>query len=87
MFEDRPDNDWDGTPIEFKEYLENSIYLDDYIVRSKFWVKSAKGVMNIIRRNRRALDKVGITIEAYKAGGNKTRVRIYKPSEVHPFDE
>jgi|SaaInlLV_10m_DNA_4_1040232.scaffolds.fasta_scaffold173614_1 hypothetical protein len=43
--------------------------------------------MNIIRRNRRALDKVGITIEAYKAGGNKTRVRIYKPSEVHPFDE
>jgi hypothetical protein len=36
IFEDRPDIDWDGTPIEFMEYLENSIYLDDYIVRSKF---------------------------------------------------
>jgi hypothetical protein len=60
---------------------------DNPIIRSKYWVKSAKGVMNAVRRNRKALEKVGITVETYKSGGNKTRVRLYKPSELHPFDE
>jgi putative DNA primase/helicase len=87
IFDEEPDTDWDGTPIEFKEYLENSRHIDDYIVRSKYWIRSAKGVMNIIKRNRKALGKVGITVETYTPGGNKTRIRIYKPSELHPFDE
>jgi hypothetical protein len=39
--------------------------------------------MNIIKRNRKALGKVGITVETYTPGGNKTRNRIYKPSELH----
>jgi len=26
-------------------------------------------------------------VETYTPGGNKTRIRIYKPSELHPFDE
>jgi energy-coupling factor transporter ATP-binding protein EcfA2 len=86
MFEDKSDIDWNGTPDEFREYLE-MVMRDNPIIRSKYWVKSAKGVMNIIRRSRKALEKVGITIETYKSGGNKTRVRIYKPSELHPFDE
>lgn len=86
MFEDRPDTDWDGTPIEFKECLEDVMH-DNPIIRSRYWVKSAKGVMNAIKRNRKALEKVGINIETYKPGGNITKVRIYKPSEIHPFDE
>ncbi len=87
MFESEPDTDWDGTPTEFKEHLEGSLHTDEYAIRSKYWVKSAKGVMNTMRRSRIALDKVGITVETYRPGGNKNRIRIYKPSEVHPFDE
>jgi hypothetical protein len=87
MFESKPDTDWDGTPTELKEHLENSLHTDEYAIRSKYWVKSAKGVMNTMRRSRIALDKVGITVETYRPGGNKNRIRIYKPSEVHPFDE
>ena len=86
MFEDKPDTDWDGTPDKFREYLETIMY-DNPIIRSKYWVKNAKGVTNAIRRHSKALEKVGIVIETYKSSGNKTRVRIYKPSEVHPFDK
>ncbi|MEO1945614.1 MAG: hypothetical protein ABGY11_15030, partial [Candidatus Thioglobus sp.] len=63
MFESKPDTDWDGTPTELKEHLENSLHTDEYAIRSKYWVKSAKGVMNTMRRSRIALDKVGITVE------------------------
>jgi len=87
MFDINPEADWKGTPTGLKEHLENLLYTYDYIVRSKYWVQNAKGVMNAIRRNRKALDKVGITVEVHKVSGNKTNIRIYKPSEVHPFDE
>ena len=86
MFEDKPDEDWNGTPDNLREHLEVVMH-DSPFIRLKSWARTAKSVTNNIRRHRKALEKVGISIETYKPGGNKTMVRVYKPSEVHPFDK